>query len=224
MEAQSVEGPPMLRDGERAKWWPPPLGGKVVVETKRLEGVVCDPDSPEHMACLERWFGDKDLGKWMDGADDDSEAQTAEELKVNFENDYANASAQYGDVYLFFREKTSGKPVGFGALYEWNQETASAEVSLMVGEKEFQGRGLGSEIGSALVSVGFDYLKAYSLTAKVVDLNVASFKALTGAGFKSCGILHRSHRYGGRLYNQYMLEALPDDYKSYKQPDTKVYV
>lgn len=223
-EVQPIEGPPLLKEGERVSWWPPPRGGKLIVESKRLNGVACDHENPEHMKCLEKWFGDKVLGKWMDGADD-TDVQSAEYLKESFEKDYSDPESQYGDIYLFFSEKGTGKPVGFGAIYDWNSDTASAEVSLMVGEKDFQGLGLGSEIGRALVEVGFKYMNAFSLTAKVVTANIASLKALTHAGFSSTGILHRSHRYQGRLYDQHMLEAFPDCVVGDKAtPDVKVYL
>lgn len=219
MEVQSIEAPPILEEGEKPSWWPPVLGGKPIVETKRLIGVICDPDNQEQMICLEKWFADKTLGKWMDGADDD-EVQTAEYLKEGFIEDF-KPEVQYKDICIFFSEKSTGKPVGYGSIYDWNPEIASAKVSLIIGEKEFHGLGLGSEIGKALVNVGFKYMKALSLTATVVVANVASFKALTGAGLLKCGTLYRSHRCQGRLYDQHMLQALPDCVKD--NVDVKVY-
>lgn len=219
MDVESIEAPPMLNEGEKPSWWPPVLGGKPIVETKRLVGVICDPDNQEQMDCLEKWFSDKVLGQWMDGANDD-EVQTAEDLRKGFVEDY-EPEVQYKDICIFFTEKSTGKPVGYGSLYDWNPEIASAEGSLIIGEREFQGLGLGSEIGKAIVNVGFKYMKALSLTATVVVANIASYKALTGAGFKKCGTLYRSHRRLGRLYDQYMLEALPDCIK--EDDDVKVY-
>lgn len=223
MEVQSIEGPRILEEGERASWWPPHLEGKLLVETKRLNGVACDPSNPEHMKCLEKWFADKVLGQWMDGADDD-EIQTAEYLKGSFEDDYADPEKQIGDIYVFFTEKSTGKPVGFGALYDMDPETGSVEASVMIGEMEFHGFGLGNEIGRAVVAVAFKYMHAFSIKALIVKTNPASYRIAKRVGFQDCGVLCRSHRYKGRLYDQYILQAFPECIENDEgYADVKVY-
>lgn len=221
-EAQPIEGPPLLKEGERVSWWPPLRGGKLIVESKRLNGVACDHENPEHMKYLEKWFGDKDLGKWMDGADSDK-TQSAEYLRESFEKDYNDPESQYGDIYIFYTEKSSGKPVGFSALYDWDPDTAAAEMSVMVGEKEFQGLGFGNEIGRAALEVAFKYMKAFSVTTKIVTLNIPSYKFVLHVGFKQCGILHRSHRYQGKLYDQYLMESFPEYMDEKYSSEFKVY-
>lgn len=229
---EKIAAPKLRRKKDKVGWWPPPLGGRRIVETKNLEGFAADPKSQEQMEFLSKWFDDEELGKWMDGGEDsffereDAEVGAEkgkkrwEELGESFEKEYSKDGSPFGDIYIFFRDRATGKPVGFSAVYGWEPHIGRAEISMMVGEDEFRGRGLGKEVVSGACEIAFAAMGAMSLTASVVVENVPSKRALERNGFRPIGVRHRAHRLKGMLFDEFLMECLPEWFSAARDPST----
>jgi RimJ/RimL family protein N-acetyltransferase len=221
MTTERVRAPRVPPKGERLAWWPPPLGVPLV-DTRSLVAYAADPSSHEHMACLAKWFVDDELGKWMEGGADDDDGDATPDLAAksatlaeSFAKDYS-AGTQTGDVYLVFKDRASGAPTAFGALYDWVPSIARAELTFMIGEDAFRGKGLGKEVAGALCELGFAAMGALSIIASVVDENVPSKRALERCGFTTIGVRHRAHRHAGVLHDEFLMENFPEQWAVYR--------
>jgi len=141
-----------------------------------------------HLDLLHIWFNDPRVNQYM--ADPESYV-SKEQLIVNFLLHPSN-SAQKGIALIIYERQTT-TPIGYCAIYDpslWNQ---NAEISYLIGNRVFAGKGYGLEIVQALVSVGIDKLKFYRLEATATEENVPSWKILEKAGFHRIGKRTHSH-------------------------------
>lgn len=146
----------------------------------------------------------------------------AEHLKQSFSEDYCNAAVLHGDLYFVFFDRITIQPVGFGAIYEWRPALARAEISFMIGEAAFRGRGLGKEVVGALCEFAFVQMHALSLVSSVVLENVPSKRAMEHCGFATIGVRHRAHNWAGLLHDETLMECLPESYIAVRDSATHV--
>lgn len=90
------------------------------------------------------------------------------------------------------------KPIGicgFTAIDHLNQ---TGEVGIIIGAKEFWGKGYGSEALSLLVDYGFRVLNFHTVMLKVCSLNKRAIRCYEKVGFKTFGIRKEAELREGR--------------------------
>ena len=134
-----------------------------------------------------------------------------------------------GDILAYIREENDKKDVIFFAIitndtdkhignikiHHINPIHKFAEISLLIGEKSYWGKGVGQEAISLVAKYGFDNLKLNKLFAKCYANNIGSIKAFKKVGFKEEGLSKKLYKYNdyyvdgvflGLLNQQYILK------------------
>ncbi|MCD4704846.1 GNAT family N-acetyltransferase, partial [bacterium] len=62
------------------------------------------------------------------------------------------------NIIFLIVDKNTKKSIGYAGLHEINQSSRKAEFRILIGEKDFWGKGLGTEITELLTFYGFDRL------------------------------------------------------------------
>ena len=74
--------------------------------------------------------------------------------------------------------------LGIGtASLSWDKKNGKATIGLMIGDRDYWGKGLGTEIIEALCAFAFDNLGVRKIVAGVLEPNKASLRAFIKAGF-----------------------------------------
>ena len=197
-----------------SSWWPPQKG--VLMRTRRLVAAAADPDDEAQMEALCRWWSDPSSAPWMDAGS--LTDYTPAKLAASFRADYAKAQDTAGgggrELYAVFREAAEGgRFVGFGALYNVDDEERTAELSCQVGEVSCRGCGLGTEMARAMCEFAFERVGLCSVRISVVLENVTSLRVALRSGFQCYGLRPLSHA-GTRdgkpaLYDEIVLVCTP---------------
>lgn len=119
------------------------------------------------------------------------------------------------NVIFLVLDKTTEKPIGYAGLYEINSIARKAEYRILIGDRNFWGRGLGTEITELLTYYGFDYLNLHRIYLGFTADNIAAKRAYEKAGFKHEGILKDDIYRNSRYYDSVRMAILRDEYYKY---------
>ena len=125
-----------------------------------------------------KWFNDLEVTKYMNKG---NEKNTPEKQRQFFEK--VNGSKNYSVFAIC--EKFSGVHLGTVGLHDIDHEKKIAQFGIIIGEKEFWGRGIGKEAWVMMIEYGFINLKLEHISTKIFNKNVASIKIAKSLGFLS---------------------------------------
>ena len=162
------------------------------------------PDASLLPLC-ERWFNDY---------------QTARTLGVNWHPLTTTIKGKYLEDMLtsdstnfVIHELQSGRPVGLTGLDHIEPVDGTAEFSIVIGEKSFWGRGLGTEATRLMLEYAFDVLGLFNVWLQVTSNNPAGIRAYEKAGFKRIGVRRLSVRVGRDILDDVYMDAIADDFE-----------
>jgi len=116
------------------------------------------------------------------------------------------------DFDLIVCEKESSREIGFCSIYNINLSNQSAEISYLIGEKQFRGKGYGKEIIWLLQDIAFKKIGLNSISASVTEQNTRSLRVFEKTGFKRVGIRRQYHIIGDEKFDEVLFEMLREDY------------
>jgi D-alanine-D-alanine ligase len=126
------------------------------------------------------WFEDRELTRYMEP----SSSLTIDQLEVSI------LCSKDEDFVIYW----GGAPIGFASLYD--RTSCTCEISYLIGDPDYRGRGLGRKIVAAILDHGFCRLGLRSIFASATVENLSSIKALEGAGFRRIGTRRACSRLG----------------------------
>lgn len=91
----------------------------------------------------------------------------------------------------FMVESLDGAPIGITGLIDFDQKNKTAQCYCVIGEKEYWGKGLGTEIHSVLFQWGFEELDIEKIWAHIRTNNPAIFRVVEKLGFVKEGTLRQ---------------------------------
>ena len=143
------------------------------------------------------WFNDPNLTRYMERSGSASEEELATSLLTSKDEDFV--------------VKSDETPIGFVSLY--NRTECSGEISYLIGDLAFCGKGLGKEIVRAIVNHGFARLGLRSIFASSATENLSSIKSLESAGFKMVGTRRASFKWDGHCQDEVLFDIVPEHFK-----------
>lgn len=155
-----------------------------------------------HLEILQQWFNNPDISKYL--ADPKAIYDTNQLIL-----DYLlpeSTKLELEGVYLIAEDKDSKRKIGYCAIYDIQEWNLSAEISYLLGDPTFQGKGYAREMIQSLISISRDNLFFNRLEASVTIANIASWKALEHAGFRRIGYRTGSHVLKGEKFDEYIYE------------------
>lgn len=159
----------------------------------------------EDIPLLVRWFNDSDVSRYMQ---DPGSVQTEEHLIEAF------FVKTHDDLDLIIEDRWTHTPVGFFSIYDIDHTSESAELSFLIGDGRFRGRGIGKDMSRLSVHICFQVLGLNRVSASVTEENQACIKALEAAGFRRVGRLREYQAVDGRRLDELMMEMLRSDMPS----------
>jgi len=153
-----------------------------------------------------RWLNDPEVTRYTETGTFPS---TAEDL----ENYYRAVIGSRNDVILAIVDKESGLHVGnikLGPIH-WIHRTAT--LGILIGEKEFWGKGVGLEATRLMVEYGFVRLNLHRIDLGVFAEHDAAVRCYEKAGFKVEGRMREDLFQDGQYRDRLWMGLLRSEYK-----------
>jgi diamine N-acetyltransferase len=105
------------------------------------------------------------------------------------------------DLYIFGIALREGERlIGNCALRVGDLPSRSADLGIMIGEREFQGKGYGAEAIGLLLEYGFATLGLHRISLRVFENNARGIRCYEKCGFRREGIRREARWWAGRWW------------------------
>jgi RimJ/RimL family protein N-acetyltransferase len=174
-----------------------------------LEGSKCilRPVSKDDSIIVYKWFNDKEIIDKIIG------------FRINFSLEESfywceKASRENNrDIKWIIesREKASSS-IGFVGLYNVDLINKNAEIAIILGEREFRGRGIGEESLRLVCGFAFKYLGLNLISAQILSSNQPSLNLFRKIGFKEEGLLKNRIYRNGTWHDIVLMRLLSEEW------------
>jgi len=156
------------------------------------------------------WLNDPEVTRY-------TEAGTFPSTAEDLDNYYRSITGSRNDVLLAIEVKKSGHHIGnvkLGPIY-WVHRVAT--FGILVGEKEFWGKGIGIEATRLMVEYGFQKLNLHRIDLGVFAEHEAAVRCYEKVGFKVEGRMRQDLFQGGEYKDRLWMGLLRSEYQPINQ-------
>ena len=173
-----------------------------------IEGTLVNLRAQE-MGDLERnyrWLNDREVMRFLSGR-----YQYSLLAEENWMRERTATAMGWGPNVGFAIETKDGRHIGNTGLHDPSPENRSADLGIMIGEKDCWGRGYGTDALRTLVRFGFDEMNLNRIALDVYDFNARAI-----ASYRKCGFIEEARRRQdiyreGRYVDVVMMSLLRED-------------
>lgn len=115
-------------------------------------------------------------------------------------------------VWFMICRREDGRPIGETGLLRIFHPWRTADVTMIIGEKEFRGKGLASEALRLLLDYAFGELNMHRLAIGVVGFNERALAWWSKMGFRQEGIQRDGYFYDHKYHDFIMMSLLAEEY------------
>ncbi|RSS60628.1 GNAT family N-acetyltransferase [Streptomyces sp. WAC06614] len=171
----------------------------------RLRALSAD-DAVHHL----RWRNDPEVVRWATADDPCFGPVTAEAVELAFGSMLRLVPREA--AVLTVETVTDGRPIGMVDYRDLDPYAGSATVGVTIGEREYWGRGHGSEALRLLVDHLFGAHPVERLELDTWSGNERAVRAFTRLGFREEGRRRKAVRVAGRTYDRVLFGMLREEW------------
>ena len=161
---------------------------------------LTEKDLPDRV----RWFNDKKITQFLG-----TSVRQGTTIKKQ-ENWFKNAR-RLGNIKTFVVE-CDGKPVGNVALTDISGINENAGLFIVIGEKDYHRKGIGTEATNFITEFAFKELGLHQVLLYVCEENLPAIKLYEKCGFEKEGLLRDMWKIKGKYYGEIvMVKFSPKD-------------
>jgi len=193
-----------LRDG------PAPWPGLPRFEAKPLQGekTRLRPMEDGDLPLLTRWLNDPDVRHWLHLSEDPESLLTPEAHRERFERIRADPAQLSWCI-----ETRDGHPIGEIGLMDIHPLHFRAELGVTIGEKEYWGRGYGTDAIRRLLRYAFEEMGLRRVGLITDEDNLRGIRCYEKCGFLREGLLRAFRLRHGKPLNMVVMGALRDEWE-----------
>ncbi len=135
-----------------------------------------------------------------------------ETTESRFEQGSREISRDRIDFIIY--EKETLRLIGLTELRRINYRNSTAEFGILIGEKDCWGKGYGTETTRLMLDYGFSVLSLHNITLETYAYNERAVKAYQRAGFQIVGRRREVNRWGGKLYDEIIMDCLATEFQT----------
>ena len=143
------------------------------------------------------WLNDPEVNKFLE-----TKKTTIEELKQYIKEKRENPDCLFLGIFL----KDTNKHIGNIKLEPVDFENKKATLGILIGDKNYWGRGICTEAVKLLVDYVFENLNLEKVDLGVISENKAAINCYLKAGFRIKKIEQRAIKYDNRFYDKVIMD------------------
>lgn len=153
-----------------------------------------------------RWMNDIAITRYL-------EIRYIPQSKENIRRFVESMDGDSNEIFLAICSKENNLHIGNIKLGPINWVHGFADISLLIGEKDYWGKGIATEAIRAFAAFAFNTLNLNKLKAGCYSENKGSEKAFIKAGFIREGVLKNHWRVNGKFQDEILLGLCCEDWK-----------
>lgn len=135
------------------------------------------------------------------------------------EEEYEKMIRNPAEIVFAIVDKKTNRLIGSCGLYMINFIARKAEYRIIIGEKEFWGKGYGTEAAKLLLKYAFEKLNLNKVWLGVNADNIKAVKSYEKAGFVREGVLRKEIFRNNRYYDAIRMSILREEYEGSKEKE-----
>lgn len=132
-----------------------------------------------------------------------------------FEKKWVENLGQKQDKDVVLVIEVSGKPIGLMGIHKIDWLNRIGTTGAMIGEKEYWGKGYGTDAKMVLLDYAFNVLGLRKIMSRVFAFNGRSLAYSLHCGYKEEGRLRKQHFAGGEFHDEIILGIFREEWLSY---------
>jgi RimJ/RimL family protein N-acetyltransferase len=159
-----------------------------------------------------RWFNDPEVTLYLGDAYPCGSAEQEERYMASRIDDH-------NKYCITLRE--NGKPIGNCDFHAIDLHNRTADVGIVIGEKDYWSHGYGRETLSLLLEIGFEGMGLNRVSLLLLDSNERAFRCYHAAGFREEGRLRQHCFVKGTFHDDIVMSVLASEYWAAKNRAAK---
>lgn len=156
------------------------------------------------MSLKVKWYNDRAVRKTL---------VIDEVFELNKTIEWFRTLAENNTRMDFKVESLDGTAIGITGLIDIERKNKTAQCYCVIGEKEYWGKGLGTEIHSVLFQWGFEKLDIEKIWAHIRTNNPAIYRVVEKLGFRIEGTLRQDKIVDGHRIDLYHIGLLRSEFR-----------
>jgi len=157
---------------------------------------------------LMKWVNDEDVTRFLGSLMTPPLSRSAEE-------GFLGMAMTHSETHKVFAIETlAGEFAGGIDLRVVDQIDRRAEVGIVIGFKDFWGKGYGTDAMKVLLKFAFGRLNLNRVSLRVFDYNERAIKSYEKCGFKREGLLRQDRFYAGEYHDTIVMGMLRQEFQS----------
>lgn len=159
-----------------------------------------------------QWLNDQEVTQWMQNGIFPNSAESMLDY-------YQHVIVSRTEMVLAIVLLENGRHIGNIGLHNIHSTFRSAEIGILIGEKDVWGQGYGTESISLLAAHAFNRLNLNRLSAGAVVKNQGCIRAFEKSGFTREGISRQAYYCQGQYEDCMQLGLLRDEWEALHKMD-----
>ncbi len=136
-------------------------------------------------------------------------------VNINDVREYCNnVMKSKNDIFLAIYSSDENKFIGTIRVNNINWYTRIADIGILIGCKDYWGKGIATDSIGAVAKYLFDILGMRKLTAGLMDVNKSMQRVFEKLGFKVEGVMRKTDRFEGEYIDHIYMGCFKDEFKS----------
>ncbi len=172
---------------------------------RKLEGDLCylSPINPDDAERYTRWLNDPEVAVNL--------TVFSSMITLNGEREILEKLSK---EYVFaIVDKEIDEPIGNCGLQKLDFVNRTCEVGIFIGEKDYWGKGYGTEAMRLLLDFAFGILGLENVMLEVYEYNRRAISSYKKCGFKEIGRRRGAKFVAGKRYDIIFMDILRDEFK-----------
>lgn len=157
----------------------------------------------EDIPTFVRWFNDPEVREFL---------MMYRPLSTAEEEKWFEGQLEDQDSELFAIETADGVHIGNIGLHRINWRDRKAELGIVIGEKEYWGKGYGSDAIRTLLCFAFEEMNLHRVFLRAFEDNARGIRAYEKCGFQHEGRLREAIYRKGRYYDELRMGILDHEF------------
>lgn len=161
------------------------------------------PIAPDDLPRFVAWIADPEVRRFL---------SLYRPLSLNDEERWFEGLGKGADQEIFAIETVEGRHIGSVGLHSIHPRDRSAEAGIFIGEREYWGKGYGTEAMRLMLGFGFGQLNLHRIFLHVYAYNERAIRSYLKCGFVREGVLRQAVFKNGKYSDVLVMGILQPEF------------